>query len=73
MYIYIFTVYICTRCVSLIDLIGRKKSKHLSEKKLSNDALKWTLRTRPMASVPPAPRPAAQEKGLETCVKLDIP
>ena len=50
----------------------RKKSKHLSEKKLSNDALKWTLRTRPMASVPPAPRPAAPEKGLETCVKLDI-
>ena len=35
-------------------------------------ALKWTLRTRPMASVPPAPRPAAPEKGLETCVKLDI-
>ena len=33
----------------------------------------WSpLRTRPMASVPPAPRPAAQEKGLETCVKLDI-
>jgi len=26
-----------------------------------------------MASFPPAPRPAAQEKGLETCVKLDIP
>ena len=33
----------------------------------------WSpLRTRPMASVPPAPRPAAQEKGLDTCVKLDI-
>ena len=31
-----------------------KNQKNLSEKKLSNDALKWTLRTRPMASVPPA-------------------